>query len=138
MDCRASLTEWKEIHKMAKFKLRTDKQWFQTHREFRGILLSQMKHTWITADGQTILIEKMHDEHLLNVHRFLRKKEIEIQEFNKFYFSPLAPKKGADGFEETEEKYESFQIEVAPRLAKQVKIFMEEIVKRGLTPKEII
>ena len=34
------------------------------------------KPTWTTATGETMLIEKMRDDHLLNSHRMLRRKTL--------------------------------------------------------------
>ena len=52
------------------------------------------KAIWITQNGRKIPIDQMTNNHLLNTHRFVRRKLVEANELEMFAYSPFAPSEG--------------------------------------------
>lgn len=89
---------------------------------------------WTTKDGKKIPVTEMTNPHLLNTHRFVNDRLIEVENFqhNAYIFAPSEDTIAYDDFEAAlEDSYE-----VHGDIAVLVNIFVGEIQKRGLEPLE--
>jgi len=85
---------------------------------------------WTTKDGRRMRVAEMSNEHLLNAHRFVREKLVEIENFqrNAFIFAPGKDTMAYDDFEAT--YLDSFERQA--RLTLWAMILGKEIARRGL------
>jgi len=89
---------------------------------------------WTTRDGRKIPVTEMTDNHLLNAHRMVREKLIDIENFqrNGFIFAPNEDTMAYDDFEtaylDSFERYGCLSV--------WVEILANEIERRGLKPLE--
>jgi len=89
---------------------------------------------WTTRDGRKIPVTEMTDNHLLNAHRMVREKLIDIENFqrNAFIFAPNEDTMAYDDFEtaylDSFERYGCLFV--------WAEILANEIERRGLKPLE--
>jgi len=85
---------------------------------------------WTTRDGRKIPVTKMSNEHLLNAHRMVREKLVDIENFqrNAFIFAPGEDTMAYDDFETA--YLDSFERHA--HLSVWAEILGKEIEKRGL------
>ena len=92
------------------------------------------KEIWTTNDGRKLLIEEMNDRHILNTHRMLRDKLIDVENLQHFscVFAPSEDSMAYDDFEEAlDESYKR-----GSALYTRINVFSDEIKRRGLEPLE--
>ena len=92
------------------------------------------EHIWTTKDGRKIPVTEMTDNHLLNAHRMVREKLIDIENFqrNAWIFAPSPDTMAYDDFEAAYE--DSFDRHVI--YSAWTEILGREIHRRGLTELE--
>jgi len=85
---------------------------------------------WTARDGRKIPVTKMSNEHLLNAHRMVREKLIDIENFqrNAFIFAPGEDTMAHDDFETA--YLDSFERHAC--LSVWAEILGKEIERRGL------
>ena len=89
---------------------------------------------WTTKDGRKILLTEMSNQHLLNAHRMVREKQIDVDNFqhNAFVFAPPEDTIAYDDFEDALE--DSYDRQSA--LYTRASTLGAEIERRSLEPLE--
>lgn len=92
------------------------------------------EHIWTTKNGKKIPVKNMDDKHLLNTHRFVNDRLIEVENFqhNAYIFAPGEDTIAYGDFEDAlEDSYE-----IHGDISVLVNMFAREIERRGLEPLE--